>query len=77
MFPVHARCVTFDAGYQKERENASKVLEIGKVYTIRSMYVGQSSSHLEFYGVPGQWNTVFFEAASWGDVLCANDPEAQ
>jgi hypothetical protein len=62
MFPVHAKCVTFDAGYQRERAQAAEVLELGKVYTIRQMVVGQSSSHLEFYEIKGQWNSCFFDA---------------
>jgi hypothetical protein len=63
-FPVQAKCVTFDAGYQQEQENAREALELGKAYTIRQMIVGQSSSHLELYGVKGQWNSCFFDAYS-------------
>jgi hypothetical protein len=66
MFPVHAKCVTFDAGYQQEQARARECLELGKVYTIRHMVVGQSSSHLSFYDIPGQWSTVFFDAFTWG-----------
>lgn len=62
MFPVHAKCVTFDAGWSMERADAAASLEIGAVYTIRSMTVGQSDSYLEFYELPGSWSTVFFEA---------------
>ena len=68
MFPVHARCSTFDAGYKMERAKAQEHLELGKVYTIRQMNVGSSSSWLEFYEVAGQWNTVFFEAVDWEDA---------
>lgn len=88
MFPIHAKCVTFDAGWPKEREMAREKLEIGRVYTIRQMSVGQSSSTLEFYEVKGHWNVVFFEAAGWdatledlfdfdGEPPGGNDPEAQ
>jgi hypothetical protein len=58
-----ARCVTFKAGYPAERKRAEEKLTIGRVYGIRTMTVGQSHSHLEFYDIPGIWNTVFFEAA--------------
>ena len=67
-FPINARCVTFDAGYLAEQKRAKEKLIIGKVYTIRTMTVGQSSSHLEFYDLPGSWNTVFFEAADDDDL---------
>lgn len=89
MFPVQAKCVTFDAGWPKEGENARAALELGKVYTIRTMTVGQSSSHLTFYDIPGEWSTVFFDAysypyfeeaceeAGWYEPLGGNDEEAQ
>lgn len=62
MFPVHAKCVTFDAGWPKEQANAREYLELGAVYTIRQMTVGQSTTYLEFYEVKGMWNSVFFDA---------------
>lgn len=62
MFPIQAKCVTFDAGYEMEAARARKHLELGKVYTVRMMIVGQSDSHLEFYDIPGPWSTVFFDA---------------
>jgi hypothetical protein len=61
-FPVQAKCVTFDAGYPAERKRAAEGLEIGRVYTIRYMAVGQSSTYIEFYDIPGQWSSVFFDA---------------
>jgi hypothetical protein len=59
--PVHVRCVTFDAGYPMARENARKLLEIGKVYTIQTMHVHQSSTSLEFWELRGTFSAVFFE----------------
>jgi hypothetical protein len=67
MFPVHAKCVTLDAGWPAERKNAGKKLELGKVYTIRQMMVHQSSTTLEFYEIPGQWNSAFFDAWEFHD----------
>lgn len=66
-FPVHAKCVTFEGGYDMERKAARENLKLGEIYTIRYMYVGQSSTSLEFYEIPGQWNSVFFDAVSWDD----------
>jgi hypothetical protein len=63
MFPLHAKCVTFDAGYDMERKEAREKLKLGRVYTIRSMTVDRSRSTMEFYEVEGKWNTVFFDAA--------------
>lgn len=62
MFPVHAKCVTFDGGYLTESARAREHLELGKVYTIRVMQVHSSSTTLEFYDLEGQWNSVFFDA---------------
>lgn len=77
-FPVHAKCVTFDAGYDMEQKKAREKLALGQVYTIRQMHVHQSSTTLEFYEIPGQWNSCFFDA--WyppDDDLYDDDPEAQ
>lgn len=68
MFPVHAKCVTFDAGYDLERKAAREKLEIGKIYTIMTLQVHRSSSTLEFYEIEGTWNTVFFDPAPWAEV---------
>jgi len=68
VFPVHARCATFDAGYQREQARARECLELGRVYTVRNLLVGQSDSTLEFYEITGRWSTVFFDAASWDEV---------
>lgn len=73
MFPVHAKCVTFDAGYKAEQVRAAEELTLGRVYTIRSMHVGQSDSQLEFYEVPGQWSTVFFDSVAWEIGEAEND----
>jgi hypothetical protein len=67
MFPIHAKCVTFDAGYPKERERARENLVLGQIYTVRNMLVERSSSSLEFYEVTGRWNTAFFDAADWSE----------
>jgi len=61
MFPVQVRCVTFDAGYPAAQEVARKALEVGKVYTIMAMYVGQSSTVFEFWEVRGTFGSEFFE----------------
>lgn len=62
-FPIHAKCVTFDAGYPGERDRARAELELGQTYTIQSMQVGQSSTSMTFWELPGTWNSVFFDAA--------------
>jgi hypothetical protein len=68
MFPVHAKCVTFEAGWPLEQKKAREKLKLGKVYTIQYMHVGRSGSTLEFYEIEGKWNTVFFDAAPWGTL---------
>lgn len=68
MFPIHARCVTFEAGYPAQQAKAMEELKLGKVYTIRHMEVGQSETTLEFYGVPGHWNSCFFAAVDDDDL---------
>jgi hypothetical protein len=57
-----------DAGYDAAQENARRAgLVRGKVYTIRSMQVGQSSTDVELYGVRGRFDSVFFEPAVPGE----------
>ena len=75
MVPIHAKCVTFDAGYAGERKRARETFTLGEVYTIRSMYVGSSSTTLEFYDIPGHWNNVFFDPISWGEYLSGEEEE--
>lgn len=70
MFPVHAKCVTFEAGYEGERANAREHLEIGKVYTVQTMYVHQSSTSLEFWEMRGSFGSEFFDACDeFGNTL--------
>ena len=61
-FPITAKCVTLEAGYPAQSAMARKHLQVGQKYTIRQMIVGQSETHLEFYEIRGQWNSVFFDA---------------
>lgn len=61
-FPVLAKCVTYDAGWPKESAKVRAAFNLGEVYAVRFMEVGQSLTTLEFYEVPGQWNSVFFDA---------------
>lgn len=62
-FPVHACCVTHDAGYPASQEHARQHLVIGQVYTVRAMQVHQSSTSLQFYEIPGTWGAEFFAPA--------------
>lgn len=62
MFPIHAKCVTFDAGYAMERERARKELELGRVYTVQHMQVNQSSTSLSFWEIRGSFGSEFFVA---------------
>lgn len=50
-----------NGGYQIERENAAKNLEIGKRYTVIGGSIGQTKTDLVLQGVSGSWNSVFFE----------------
>lgn len=69
-FPLHARYAHPDAGWDADREAAAKVLTVGEVYTIRQLEVGQSTSHLTFQEVPGQFNTVLFDpVGGWQEDL--------
>jgi hypothetical protein len=61
-FPIHARYANPDAGTSADRAKAERLLEVGRVYTIRLMEVGRSSSALLLEEVPGEWlNTVMFD----------------
>lgn len=60
-FPVQVRFAHPDAGYPAAVANAAARLEPGKVYVIRSMFVGQSDNWLELHGVAGRWSTTMFE----------------
>lgn len=53
VFPVHARFSYPDGGREAERAKALRHLEPGRVYTVRSMQVGQSDTWLELLEVPG------------------------
>jgi hypothetical protein len=68
-FPVHARCITLEAGYSKEREKAHQHLEVGRIYRVRTYEVGDHYSTLTFHDLPGIWNSVFFGPATWSEYL--------
>jgi len=60
--PITVRFAHPDAGYDGGQEAARKAgLVRGRVYSVRSMQVGQSSTYVELYGVRGQFNSVHFE----------------
>jgi hypothetical protein len=66
--PIDVRFAHPDAGYDAAQENARRAgLVRGKVYTIRSMQVGQSSTTVELYEVRGRFDSVFFEPAVPGE----------
>lgn len=50
-------------GYDRELEKAKEVFEVGKGYEVKSVWVGDWDSTVEFVGVDGRWNTVMFSAA--------------
>lgn len=75
-FPIAAKFAHPENGYKGARELAAQHLEPGKVYCLRRLEVGRSSSYLELWGFPGiQFNTVMFEAADWPDLDEGDDVE--
>lgn len=50
-------------GYDREREEARKVMKKGDVFTVKSCNVGRERSSMEFVELAGHWNTVMFEFA--------------
>ena len=49
-------------GYDIEREIASRHFNEGDILTVKEIYVGRSSSEVEFVGFPNlKFNTVMFE----------------
>ena len=50
-----------EGGYASELERAMNTFEVGQVLTVREIYVGRSSSVVEFEGIDGRWNTVMFD----------------
>jgi hypothetical protein len=74
-FPVQVRFAHPDAGYPAAQANAKTAgLVEGQVYTIRTMVVGQSSSHLTLMEVPGHYGTEMFEPV-WPHENDADEPE--
>lgn len=49
-------------GYDIQREQANKVLEIDKQYVVTGGYMGRSSSYFELEGFDQTFNTVMFDA---------------
>lgn len=61
--PPEGRKVYFfnDNGYDSELETARKYFIEGQILTIKEIYVGRSSSEVEFIEFPGKrFNTVMF-----------------
>jgi hypothetical protein len=74
-FPVSVRFAHPDAGYQAAQDHAREAgLEEGQVYTIRTMVVGQSSSHITLMEIPGHFGTEMFEPV-WEHESDADKPE--
>lgn len=49
-------------GYDMDREYAAKHFKEGQLLTVKEIYVGRSSSNVEFEDLPGkEFNTVMFE----------------
>ena len=62
--PPKGRKVRFlnDNGYDSDREYANKYFKEGQILTIKEIYVGRSSSEVEFEDYPHkEFNTVMFE----------------
>lgn len=75
-FPIAAKFAHPDYGYAGDQRQAAEHLEVGKVYCLRRLDVGRSSSRLELWDFPGiQFNTVMFEAADWPDCDEGDDAE--
>lgn len=50
-----------DNGYEGQRENARKYFKKGDILTVKEIYVGRSSSEVEFIEFPNKkFNTVMF-----------------
>jgi hypothetical protein len=73
-FPVEVRFAHPDAGYPAAVENARKFLTEGQVYTILTMAVGRSSSHITLHEVPGYFGTEMFEPV-WPHESETGEPE--
>lgn len=75
-FPVEARFAHPGAGYPAEVAKIQEEgeLEPGKVYTIRTMEVGQSSTYLTLHGVQGSYGAQMFEPV-WPHENDADEPE--
>ncbi len=52
---------TGDGGYPKEREDASKIFVVDRVYEVERGWMGQSHSTIKIKGIDGQWNSVLFD----------------
>ncbi len=75
-FPLHARFAHPDAGWKDQGRLAAEHLTLGEVYTVRTLEVGQSSSVLTLYEVPGHaFNTVLFDAAPAPDFEDDDEPD--
>jgi hypothetical protein len=49
-------------GYPMQRERAAKLFKVNEALTVKEIYVGGSSSEVEFVEYPNQrFNTVMFE----------------
>lgn len=51
-FPLEVRYAYPDNGYPAECEQVACQLSLGTVYTIQTLTVGQSSTHITLYGHP-------------------------
>lgn len=51
---------TTEGGYSLENEIANKKFSLNQELTVKEIYVGRSSSNVEFDEVEGRWNTVMF-----------------
>ncbi|MFD2658561.1 hypothetical protein [Gracilibacillus thailandensis] len=62
--PPTGRKVRFlnENGYEFDKEHARKHINEGDILTVKEIYVGRSSSEVEFEEIPNQkFNTVMFE----------------
>jgi hypothetical protein len=48
-------------GHEWERKEAEKILEVGQIYTVESIDVGDWCSYVTFEEVSGEFNSVMFD----------------
>lgn len=60
-----------NGGWEYDKEEAKKVLTLGKIYTVSNVDVHSSHSYVSLEGVNGEFNTVLFNEVSKSDPSLA------